>query len=133
MLEVEEWMLRKRVDILSAEMDLLGLTHTEVSEAMMRHWGLPELLIDCARHHHESVHEGDSRYASHLIYLANRLSEYVPPLDDEETREILRDIDNWEMSNLSLSQIANACQQADDLVFEVMESLGMVALEIEGN
>lgn len=130
MLEVEEWMLRKRIDILSAEMQLIGLTHTAVSEAMMRHWGLPELLIDCARHHHEAVHDGDSRYATHLIYLANKLSEYVPPLDDEETLDILRDIDNWDMSQLTLSQIASACQMADDLVFEVMESLGMVALEI---
>jgi hypothetical protein len=57
----------------------------------------------------------------------------VPPLDDGETQDILDDIINWEMSNISLEQIAAACQQADDMVFEVMESLGMVAIEISSD
>ena len=130
MLAAEEWMIRKRVDVLTAELNQVGMTHTAVSEALMRHWGLPSVLIDCARNHHESVHDGPNRQATHLIYLANRLSEYVPPIDDQETRDILDDIENWGMSQLSLEQIAEACQQADDMVFEVMESLGMVAIEI---
>ena len=61
------------------------------------------------------------------------MSEYVPPLDDAETRDILDDIENWDMGILSLEQIASACQHADELVFEVMESLGMVAIEISGD
>jgi HD-like signal output (HDOD) protein len=96
----------------------------------MQYWGFPQLLVDCASKHHEAVHDGCNRYATHLIYLASHLSQYVPPLDEQETRDILDDIDNWDLGQLSLEQIGNACQQADDLVFEVMESLGMVSIEI---
>ncbi len=130
MLAVEEYMVRQRVDVLSAELHVVGLTHTAVGETLMQHWGLPSLLIDCARCHHESVHDGAHRNATHLVYLANQLSHYVPPLDDDETRDILEDIANWDMQAFSLEQIAIACQHADELVFEVMESLGMVTMEI---
>ena len=131
MLAAEETMIRRRIDELSAELSHLGLTHTAVGEALMEHWGLPEILIDCARCHHESVHDGPNRHATHLIYLANRLSEYQPPLDDGETLAILDDIENWNMNQLSTDHIAYACQRTDELVFEVMESLGMVSLGLD--
>jgi putative nucleotidyltransferase with HDIG domain len=131
MLAAEEVMIRRRIDELSAELTQLGMTHTAVGEAMMQHWGLPDVLIDCARRHHEVVHDGPNRYATHLIYLANRLSEYVPPLDESETLAILGDIENWNMGQVSVEQVASACQDADDQVFEVMESFGMVALDPE--
>ena len=130
MLAAEEYAIQKRVDVLSAELSQVGVTHTAVGEALMQHWGLPQLLIDCARSHHEVVHDGPNRDATHLIYLANCLSSYVPPLDDQETQNILDDIENWDMGYATLDQIAFACQHADDMVFEVMESLGMITLEI---
>ncbi|MDH3636348.1 MAG: HDOD domain-containing protein [Gammaproteobacteria bacterium] len=130
MLAVEEYMIQKRVDVLTAELSQVGVTHTAVGEALMDHWGLPQLLIDCARNHHEVVHDGANREATHLIYLANCLSTYVPPLDEQETQNILDDIENWDQGYATLEQIAYACQYAEDMVFEVMESLGMVALEI---
>jgi putative nucleotidyltransferase with HDIG domain len=133
MLAAEEYMMQHRVDPLTAEMSQIGLTHTAVGEAMMQRWGLPQLLIDCATRHHETVHQGSDRHATHLIYLANQLSQYVPPLDDGETQDILNDIENWDMGQLSLDQIASACQQADDMVFEVMDSLGMVTIEISAD
>jgi putative nucleotidyltransferase with HDIG domain len=123
MLAAEEYMIQKRVDVLSAELSQVGVTHTAVGEALMDHWGLPQLLIDCTRNHHEVVHDGPNRDATHLIYLANCLSTYVPPLDEQETQNILDDIENWDF----------ACQHADDMVFEVMESLGMIALEISND
>jgi len=133
MLAAEEYAIQKRVDVLSAELSQVGVTHTAVGEALMQHWGLPQLLIDCARSHHEVVHDGPNRVATHLIYLANCLSSYVPPLDDQETQNILDDIENWDMGYATLDQIAFACQHADDMVFEVMESLGMIALEISSD
>ena len=133
MLAAEEYMIQKRVDVLTAELSQVGVTHTAVGEALMDHWGLPQLLIDCTRNHHEVVHDGPNRDATHLIYLANCLSTYVPPLDEQETQNILDDIENWDMGYATLDQIAFACQHADDMVFEVMESLGMIALEISSD
>ena len=132
MLAAEKIMIRRRIDELGAELTQLGLTHTAVGEALMRHWGLPDILIDCTRCHHEVVHDGPNRQATHLVYLANRLSEYVPPLDDGETLAILNDIENWNMSQVPIEQIALACQVADEKVFEVMESFGMISFDSEG-
>ncbi|MDH3389698.1 MAG: HDOD domain-containing protein, partial [Gammaproteobacteria bacterium] len=95
MLAAEEYMIQKRVDILSAELKQVGVTHTAVGEALMQYWGLPQMLVDCASRHHETVHDGPHRHATHLIYLANSLSQYVPPLDHDETQTILDDIENW--------------------------------------
>ncbi len=131
MLAAEKTMIRRRIDELSAEISQVGLTHTAVGEALMQHWGLPDILVECARYHHETVHDGPNRRATHLVYLANRLSAYVPPLDDSETLAILEDIENWNMGQVSIDQIASACQVADDLVFEVMDSLGMVPADID--
>ena len=133
MLAAEEYMIHKRVDILSAELHKAGFTHTAVGEALMHHWGLPQLLIDCCIHHHEPVHDGPHRCATYLVYLANHLGQYVPPLDEQETLNILDGIDNWDQGFVSLEQIAAACQHADEMIFEVMESLGMVALEISSD
>ena len=129
MLGAEEYMIRKRSSVLEAEMIQVGVTHTDIGEQLLQHWGLPQVLIDCARLHHDSRHDSP---VTHLIYLANKLSQYVPPLDDDETRNILDDIENWDRADHSLAQIASACQYADDMVFEVMESLGMVSIEIDG-
>jgi putative nucleotidyltransferase with HDIG domain len=131
MLAAEEAMIRRRIDELSAEISQVGLTHTAVGAALMQHWGLPDILVECTRYHHETVHDGPHRHATHLIYLANRLSEYVPPLDDSETLAILDDIANWNMGQVSIDHIASACQVADDLVFEVMESLGMIPTDMD--
>jgi putative nucleotidyltransferase with HDIG domain len=131
MLAAEEAMIRRRLDELTAELGQVGMTHTAVGEALMLHWGLPDVLIDCTRNHHEAVHDGPNRHATHLIYLANRLSEYVPPLDEAEAEAILSDIENWDMAQVSVEQVASACQIADDLVFEVMDSLGMIAIDGE--
>ena len=133
MLVAEEYMIRKRVDTLTAELSQLGLTHTAVGEALMQHWGLPQMLVDCASGHHEVVHDGPNRCATYLVYLASSLSEYVPPLDEQETLNILDDIENWDQGYVTLEQIASACQHADEMVFEVMESLGMVAIEISSD
>ena len=42
-----------------------------------------------------------------ITYLASHLSQYVPPLDEQETRDILDDIQNWDMGQLSLEQIGS--------------------------
>ncbi len=131
MLAAEERVIQKGIDIPNAELDQLGLTHSSVGVQLLQHWQMPEILIECCEHHHDAYHQGQFRSATHLVYLANKLSLYVPPLDDDETKDIVADISNWDAANASLEQIANACQYADVMVFEVMESHGMVSLEFD--
>ena len=121
--------LEERVAMIEAECAKLSeQTGTEIVAHPFEN-----LLIDCARNHHELVHDGPHRTATHLIYLANNLSKYVPPIDDAETRDIVEEIENWDMGYATLETIASACRHADDMVFEVMESFGMVALEISSD
>jgi hypothetical protein len=68
-----------------------------------------------------------------LIYLSNQLSEYVPPIDENETLEMLSHIPDWESAARLPGQISIAYQLAVDLVFDVMASLGMVNLEISAD
>ena len=120
----------RRYDVITAELEVIGFTHAQIGAALIRQWALPEILIACAGHHHENEHSGEFATASRLVYLANRLSQYVPPIDEEEALDMLAEIANWEAANRSVEQISQACQQAEDQVFEVMDFLGMVNIEI---
>ena len=120
----------QRISILEAETQITGVNHAEVGEALIRHWGLPEVLSESVAEHHSAEHHGKHAAAAHVLYLANRLAESVPPIDEDETREILGHIPNWEMDGVSLELVAEACQLADEMAFQVMENLGMVDMEI---
>lgn len=58
------------------------------------------------------------------------LSQNEPPMDEDEAIEQLSNIPGWQASKISSEAIFDACHQSEDLVFEVMESLGMVDIEI---
>ncbi|MFV2032072.1 MAG: hypothetical protein ACC663_06210 [Gammaproteobacteria bacterium] len=51
-------------------------------------------------------------------------------MDEDEAMDQLDEIPNWQASNMSSEEIFDVCHQAEELVFEVMESLGMVNIEI---
>ncbi len=128
--EVEAEIEMHHANTLSAEASVLGFTHPEVSEAIMQKWELPEILIQCARNHHETSHQGPFAAATSITYLANELSQYMPSLDQEETMNVLYDIPGWQQSNCSVELICDAWQLAEEQAFEIMESLGMVDMEI---
>lgn len=124
--------LRRKLGLLAAEREVLGFDHSELGEALMTRWGLPELLVTCTGHHHDSGY--NSTYASsvRLVYMANELSHHLPPLDEGEALELLRDIDNWQLAGIKVDQICLACQLAEEQVFDVMESLGMINMVVRG-
>lgn len=130
LIEAEQLEVSKRIDTIQAETEVMGFDHTMVSVGLMQHWGFPEVLRECARNHHQVEHTGEHAAASRIIYLANRLSQNVPPMDEDEAIDQLAEIPGWEASNISSEAIFDACHQAEDLVFEVLESLGMVNIEI---
>ena len=56
----------------------------------------------------------------------------MPAYNEEDVIEdVLSIIPNWEKSNCTAEQIAIACSLADEQWLEVMESLGMVDLDID--
>jgi hypothetical protein len=65
------------------------------------------------------------------VYLANKLSRLDLSNEEEVIEDVLSIIPNWEKSNCTAEQIAIACSLADEQWLEVMESLGMVDLDID--
>ncbi|MCP3690164.1 MAG: HDOD domain-containing protein [Gammaproteobacteria bacterium] len=129
--QVEE--LKTRQNQVSAEHQILGFDHAELGAEMMIGWGLPELLVTCTRHHHDSSYDKAHATAVRIIYLANRLSKNLPPLDEGEALEQLARIDNWKLLGIPLEQICYACQFAEEQLFDSMESLGMINIELESD
>ena len=125
-LEWRKYRFRERVSIIKAEQELIGFDHGELASALIKEWQMPDDLVDAVRNHHDSNHAGPYADESEVIYLASELANRVPPIDEEETIEMLEDIPNWQSTGLSIEQISEACQMAEEMVFEVMESLGMV-------
>lgn len=108
----------------------LGITHVEVGTEMMKQWGMPMLLIQCLYHHHAPAVEGSYVIETAIIYLANRLSKDELVHDEEKMLKILDDIPSWQASECSVDQISVACRLADEQWMDVMDSLGMMDMEI---
>ena len=131
-LEYEKIEGRKRSqDLLETERKVLGFDHAELAATLMTQWGLPDILVTCTRHHHDSEYAEAYSTANRVIYVANKLSRNIPPMDEGEAQEQLAEIDNWQLLGLPLDQIGFACQLADEQMFDVMESLGMIDIELE--
>jgi len=126
-------------DVMQVEAEKLGVTHIDVGVALLDKWGIPGLIIECIRKHHETDHNGPLAVESSIISLANQLSrldlsEEAREEDDEEEEVIsaaLATIPNWEKSKCTSEQIAIACRLADQQWLEVMDSLGMLDLDID--
>jgi putative nucleotidyltransferase with HDIG domain len=123
--EISERTEAKHIDIVQSEIDIVGLAHTEIGAALMLKWGFPDLIWVCVKNHHRADYSGPFYSAVQLIYLANQLSQYVPPESEGEALALLSDIPSWEKSDISAGSICMACKMADSRVSEVMGSLGM--------
>lgn len=126
-------------DVLQVEAEKLGVTHIDVGVALLDKWGIPGLITECVRKHHDRDHVGPLSVETSIVFLANQLSrldlnDAAPDAElDEEERvsAILSTIPNWENSKCTSEQIAIACRLADQQWLEVMESLGMIDLDID--
>jgi putative nucleotidyltransferase with HDIG domain len=123
--EVERRKADSEIDVLQLEAELLGVTHVDVGEALMKKWGMPSLITQCVIRHHAEQHSGPFAMDTSIVFLANLLSRYPVESDDEELLALLTTLANWEQTGCSLEQINIACQLADEQWVEVMDLLGM--------
>ena len=122
---VDSLIQKEGKEALQAEIEVFGFSHADVGEALLQAWGLPELLVQCAKNHHQSEHQGPFKNASSIVYLANQLSHHNLPVDKEAAQNILDDIPNWQQTQCSLEQVYSAWELAEDQTFGVMLSYGM--------
>ncbi len=60
-------------NFLEAEIEILGLDHTQVGSNLARKWSFPESLTDIVRHHHKPENAGRNLELAHVVYLADVL------------------------------------------------------------
>lgn len=124
-------------DMTELETEKLGVTHVEVGIALLQHWGLPGLITQCVKNHHEVDHSGPFAIETCIVFLANKLGRFSPGVDEFEEVDntdllaLLETIPGWETSQCTAEQIAIACRLADQQWMEVMTSLGMQDLDID--
>lgn len=118
-------------NVLQAEQRILGFTHCDVGAAFIKMWGLPDILVQIAGHYSDPSKASSFEEETRLVYLANRISFLLAPLAVEELEFALDDIPDWQQTGLDQDQIMESCLVADEQVYQVMESLGMVQLKIE--
>jgi len=131
--EIDELANTGDLDIVQLEAEKLGVTHVEVGGVLMKKWNMPSLLTQCVLKHHEVEHVGPFAIDTSIVYLANQLSQHDLVADEEELETLLSTIQNWQQTGCTQEQIYSACQLADEQAYTVMESLGMVDLEISDN
>jgi len=122
--------VRNGADVVRLETEILGLSHVDVGGALMLKWDMPTVITQCVLNHHRIEHEGEHAIASSIVYLANKLSLKQVVETEKEMMSELSGIRNWKQADNTLDQILIACQLADKQWAEVMESLGMVDMEI---
>ncbi len=136
-IQITELARTENKDVIQVETEKLGVSHIDVGVALLDKWGIPGLITQCVKRHHDNDHNGQIAVETSIVYLANKLSRLdLSNIDEEEEEEdvvagILSTIPNWEKSKCTSEQIAIACRLADEQWFEVMESLGMVDLDID--
>lgn len=129
--QIEQSVQTEDQDLYQAELDILGFTHCEVGAGFIKKWGLPDILCEIARHYHDPSGSELFIDETRIIHLANCLSFLVAPFTEEELQFALDDVPEWKDTGLGREQIMNACLVAEEQVYMVMESLGMVQMTID--
>jgi putative nucleotidyltransferase with HDIG domain len=136
-IQITELAKAQNREIIDVEADKFGVTHIEVGVALLEKWGIPGLITQCVRKHHDSDHVEPYEIETCIVYMANQLSRIDLSNEQFEAEdgipEFLASLPNWEQSKCTLEQIIVACRLADEQWLEVMESLGMVDLDIDEN
>lgn len=105
------------------ELQIVGFTHADVGRELLKSWQLPESLheiVGCSLLPYEAV---KFKLDAHLLAMAGRLiddREYGVPI--EKTLVDISD-EALALSGLTLEQIQQAMQQADDEFHEIFEHL----------
>jgi putative nucleotidyltransferase with HDIG domain len=88
------------LDLVKAEEEVLGLTHTEAGYELAQHWDLPPELAECIRFHHAPHHASEERRGiASIVNVAEAIARVHPQpgealdLDLSECEAALRILD----------------------------------------
>jgi len=122
---IDQNAIDRRISIVRSEIEIIGLSHTEIGATLMQKWGFPDLIWVSVSNHHRADYSGPFFQVTQLVCLANQLAHYDPPADVDAMRQILDTIPNWQDVDDSAEYFLKICQKAETLVYEVASSLGL--------
>ncbi len=61
-------------DVMEVEQEKLGVTHVDVGVALLQKWGIPGMIVQCLKKHHDSDHPAPCAVETSIVCLANKLS-----------------------------------------------------------
>ncbi|MEW7973554.1 MAG: HDOD domain-containing protein [Candidatus Thiodiazotropha endolucinida] len=104
-----------------AENDVLGFTHMDVGEALLRKWKLPESIVSVVAHHHRPAATQVFRLETSLLSLAALLAyAEISGVEWYETVELVDPV-VWRQTGLEPEQLEAVMEQMPHKVGEIMD------------
>ncbi|MBW9266517.1 MAG: HDOD domain-containing protein [Candidatus Thiodiazotropha sp. (ex. Lucinisca nassula)] len=104
-----------------AENDVLGFTHMDVGEALLRKWKLPESIVSVVAHHHRPASTQVFRLETSLLSLAALLAyAEISGVEWYETVELVDPV-VWRQTGLEPEQLEAVMEQMPHKVGEIMD------------
>lgn len=72
--EIQRMIMTERVEVQSAEVDILGTSHTTLGRKLMEKWHMPEEVKVCVQHHHSPDQAEKIKDLAAIVAYANLLS-----------------------------------------------------------
>ncbi len=84
----------------AVEKEMLGFTHMEVGEALLKSWSLPRSILTVVGNHHQPMRVKDFRLETAIVHLASALA--LAELEGAEMETVMEQIDPvvWEITGL---------------------------------
>ena len=105
----------------AVEEEILGFTHMEVGEALLRQWNLPRSIFTVVAHHHRPMRTKDFRLETAIMHLDSILS--IAELDGMALDEALELVEPvaWEITTLRPETIEEVIAEVPRKVNEVVD------------
>ncbi|MES9825089.1 MAG: HDOD domain-containing protein [Candidatus Thiodiazotropha endolucinida] len=104
-----------------AENDVLGFTHMDVGEALLRKWKLPESIVSVVAHHHRPASTQVFQLETSLLSLAALLAyAEISGVEWYETDELVDPV-VWRQTSLEPEQLEAVMEQMPRKVSEIMD------------
>ncbi len=108
---------------LSAELQLLGVTHCEIGSWLMQEWKLSSMMADAIRYHHEPVEKINEAFPLvKIVYAANFLNEKLNNLNKFENIDAIYDL----LPGLNQADIQEIVEGASEEVEHTAKDLEIV-------
>jgi HD-like signal output (HDOD) protein len=103
------------------EQDVVGFTHMDVGEALLRKWKLPESIIEVVACHHKPSAAKAHQLETALLHIAAAIAD--ADLKGIPHEEVCEQIDEvvWQITGLQRQALADYLEEVPNKVLEIMD------------